>query len=80
MMNQEPTKQIRLNMELFGRRTSFALEAGVWNALTDMCREREQSVDEVCEGVVSNAEPGVSMASAIRMAVLQHFMDRATAA
>lgn len=80
MINKEPTEQVRLNMELFGRRTSFALEAGVWNALTDMCREREQSVDEVCEAVVSNAEPGTSMASAIRIAVLQHFMDRTSAA
>jgi predicted DNA-binding ribbon-helix-helix protein len=76
MMVQEPTKQIRSNMELFGRRTSFSLEAGVWNALTEMSRKHEQSIDEVCETIISNAEPGVSMASAIRISVLLHFMER----
>jgi predicted DNA-binding ribbon-helix-helix protein len=79
MKQREPTEQVRLNMELFGRRTSFALESGVWDALTEMCRERELSVDEVCEGVVEAAEPGVSMASAIRTAVLLHFMERSAA-
>jgi predicted DNA-binding ribbon-helix-helix protein len=77
-MNQsESTKQVRTNLILLGRRTSFSLEAGVWDALTEMCRERELSVDEMCEEIVKNAEPDESMAAAIRIAVLEHFMERA---
>jgi predicted DNA-binding ribbon-helix-helix protein len=72
------TEQIRLNMEIRERRTSFALEAGVWDALRTMCRDLEKSMDEVCEDIVTSAEPGTSMASAIRTAVLKHFMARAT--
>jgi predicted DNA-binding ribbon-helix-helix protein len=74
-----PTDQIRLNLEINKRRTSFALEMGVWEALRTMCRDLEKSMDEACEDIVADAEPGVSMASAIRTAVLQHFMEKCAA-
>lgn len=80
MTDRDLTTPIRLNMEIRGRRTSFSLEAGVWNALTQMCRDREQSMDELCEEIVESGDAGVSMASAIRTAVLKHFMDSAAAA
>lgn len=64
MNHLDPTRQVRTNMTLRGRRTSFSLEAGVWDALTEMCRQREQSLDEMCEQIVAEAEPGMSMASA----------------
>jgi len=80
MNDHDPTVPARLNIEIKGRRTSFSLEAGVWDALTQMCRDREQSMDELCEEIVENAGEGVSMASAIRTAVLQHFMDSVEAA
>ena len=75
----DPTDQVRLNMEIANRRTSFALEAAVWDALRTMCRDLEKSMDETCEDIVNNAEPGVSMASAIRTAVLEHFMTKCAA-
>lgn len=71
----DATSVIRLNMEINSKRTSFALEAGIWDALTAMSRDKEQSIDETCETIVSHAENGVSMASAIRMAVLAHFRE-----
>jgi len=74
-----PNEHVRMNMEIGGRRTSFSLEAGVWEALRTMCADRQQSMDAVCEDIISDAEPGTSMASAIRTAVLQHFMQRCTA-
>jgi predicted DNA-binding ribbon-helix-helix protein len=70
-----PTSVIRMNMDINDRRTSFALEAGIWDALTVMSRDKEQSIDETCEAIVSRASDGVSMASAIRLAVLEHFIE-----
>ncbi len=73
------TQQIRLNMEIGRRRTSFALEAGVWDALRTMCTDHQTSMDELCEEIIARAAPGTSMASAIRTAVLEHFMQRCAA-
>lgn len=70
-----PTSLVRLNMDINERRTSFALEAGIWDALTVMSRDKQQSLDETCEAIISRAANGVSMASAIRTAVLAHFME-----
>jgi predicted DNA-binding ribbon-helix-helix protein len=72
-----PTQQIRLNLEIARRRTSFSLEAGVWDALRTMCADHQKSMDELCEEIIAKAAPGTSMASAIRTAVLIHFMKRA---
>ena len=80
MIDRDPTTPVRLNIEIRGRRTSFSLEVAVWDALTQMCRDREKSMDELCEEIVANAEPGSSMSSSIRSAVLRHFMDSVEAA
>ena len=69
------TEQIRRNLEIAKRRTSFALEAGVWDALVDICRFEGVSVDELCEQIVANSKD-VSMASAIRTYTLEYFMER----
>lgn len=74
-----PTRQIRMNMEIAQRRTSFSLEAGVWHALRTMCADHGKSMDELCEEIIAKAEPGTSMASAIRTAVLEHFLGRCAA-
>lgn len=78
-MEHMATKKVRLNLAIRGKRTSLALEAGVWDSLTEMCRKEETSLDELCEDIVAQSK-GVSMASAIRIAVLEHFAERAAAA
>jgi predicted DNA-binding ribbon-helix-helix protein len=72
-MARVPTEQIRRNLEIANRRTSFALEAGVWDALVDICRLEGVSVDELCERIVAGSKD-VSMASAIRTYVIEYFM------
>ena len=67
------TEQSRRNMEIANRRTSFALEVGVWDSLVEICRREGVSIDELCESVVSK-NPDTSMASAIRTYVLEYFM------
>lgn len=74
-MASTSTRIKRQNIVIGGRRTSLALEAGIWESLTEMCRGEQMSLDEACETIVKNAE-GVSMASAIRVAVLEHFAAR----
>lgn len=69
------SEQSRRNMEIANRRTSFALEVGVWDSLIDICRLEGVSIDELCETIVSDA-PDVSMASAIRTYVLEYFMAK----
>ena len=69
------TEQVRRNLEIAKRRTSFALEAGVWDALVDICRMEGVSVDELCEQIVAESKD-VSMASAIRTYALEYFMER----
>ena len=74
-MADASTRITRMNIIVEGRRTSLALELGIWESLTEMCRQQQQSLDETCEDIVRKAE-GISMASAIRTAVLEHFMAR----
>ena len=79
MLNRAPTEKIRLNLTIDGRRTSFSLEVGVWDAITEMCRYQSTSLDELCEEIIANAGD-TSMASALRLAVLAHFRERCAAA
>jgi predicted DNA-binding ribbon-helix-helix protein len=69
-------KKVRSNVTMKGIRTSFALEAGVWSTLTEICRREELSLDELFERIVaSRRSPDISMASAIRMYTLGYFRD-----
>ena len=72
-MNDLPmTHKVRLNLSIQGRRTSVALEVGVWDCLTEICRREELSLDELCDEIISQSE-GISMASAIRLCALEYF-------
>jgi predicted DNA-binding ribbon-helix-helix protein len=75
-MHDNPmTQKTRLNLSIQGRRTSIALEAGVWDCLTEICRREELSLDELCDEIISQSE-GISMASAIRICALEYFRER----
>lgn len=75
MMIDNPTAVVRINIIIDGRRTSMALERGILDSLTQMCRDRQTSLDELCEAIAKSA-PGTSMASRVRTAVVEHFMQR----
>jgi predicted DNA-binding ribbon-helix-helix protein len=70
---QYPTQKLRQNLTLRGHRTSLALEVAVWDALTEICRREETSLDELCEMIVANIGD-VSMASSIRSYTLEYFV------
>jgi predicted DNA-binding ribbon-helix-helix protein len=69
------TDVVRIKITIRNRRTSMALERGILNSLTQMCRDRQTSMDELCESIADSSTGG-SLASAIRTAVLEHFMRR----
>jgi predicted DNA-binding ribbon-helix-helix protein len=69
------TDKIRKNIMIGDRRTSFALESGIWDALVEMCRSLETSVDDLCQTIVAQSD-GTSMSSSIRLAILSHFRER----
>lgn len=71
-----PTEQVRANLQINGVRTTFSLEVAVWAALRTMCADNELSLDGMIERIVARAEPGASMASAVRTSVLEHFMEK----
>lgn len=66
------SQKVRLNLSIQGRRTSIALEAGVWDCLTEICRIEELSLDELCDAIISESDD-ISMASAIRISALEYF-------
>ena len=73
------TDKVRLNLTIQGRRTSLALESGIWDSLTEICRREELSLDELCDAIVRDSN-GVSMASAIRIGALRYFLDNGASA
>jgi predicted DNA-binding ribbon-helix-helix protein len=78
MIARGPTEQVRRNFEIGNRRTSFSLEAGVWDTLLEICRREAISIDGLFDDIIANAQ-GVSMASAVRTYALEYFMDLAIA-
>ena len=74
-MTGSSTDVVRINISIGNRRTSMALERGILESLTQMCRDRQISLDELCESI-AKTKTGTSMASAIRTAVVEHFMRR----
>lgn len=75
MIARRSATKVRQNIVIKGRRTSLMLEPLVWDALTEMCRMGESSLDDLCETIVEKADDK-NMTSAIRVAVIQHFMER----
>lgn len=67
-----PTDRLRRNMVLDGRRTTVNIETVVWEALTEICRREEISLDELCE-LAASRWPGGSVASALRVTCLEYF-------
>lgn len=62
----------RRNIFIGDRRTSVSLEILVWEALVDVCRREEISLDEICTEV-ENRRLSSSMSSSLRMFLLIYY-------
>lgn len=74
----EPGKRLRINVMIGDQRTSISIEAAAWEALTEIARRREMSIDELI-GEIDAVRGDVSRASAIRLYILDFFRDLANA-
>jgi predicted DNA-binding ribbon-helix-helix protein len=60
------------NIVVGGRRTSVRLEADMWQALCDIARRHQASVNEICT-LVSQRRGGSSLTAALRAFALRYF-------
>lgn len=66
------TTRVRKNLIVQGRRTTVCIETAVWDALLEICRREEVSLDSLCDAVASH-KGGISIASALRVTGLRYF-------
>ena len=73
-MTKRPVKH---SLTLKGHRTSVSLEEPFWQAFRAMAREQNRPLNDLAAEI--DAERGVDcgLASAIRLRVLQHLMEKA---
>ncbi len=68
------------NVTIDGRRTSLCLEAAFWDALGDMARREECSIDRIVAQALRAAEPDAvrsgRRAAAVRVFTAEYFLRR----
>jgi predicted DNA-binding ribbon-helix-helix protein len=66
------------NILIFGKRTSFRLETPFWDALMICAREQQVALDDLVSNIVGdNRGSGSTMASILRVFLIQHFHEMA---
>ena len=73
MTDARPRKR---SLTLHGHRTSVSLEEAFWMAFVEMARERELSVNALAAQIDRARGVSAGLASAIRVAVLEHEQAR----
>lgn len=66
------------NVSVRGRRTSIRLEPEIWNTLTEICRREFCTPHDVCSYVAGRRPPHGSLASSLRVFILEYFHRCAT--
>jgi predicted DNA-binding ribbon-helix-helix protein len=64
------------SFSLAGHRTSVALEGEFWAALTGIAAERNLTLSGLVTAVDADRTPGQTLASALRIVALQHYLPR----
>jgi predicted DNA-binding ribbon-helix-helix protein len=63
------------SLTLRGHRTSLALEAEYWTALDEISRSRSLPLAALITEIDENRDTPAALASAVRVAVLNHYRD-----
>jgi predicted DNA-binding ribbon-helix-helix protein len=71
-----PERPAKHSLTLAGHRTSVTLEDPFWHALRRMAGEQGLSLNELAARIDAARPPGVGLASALRVAVLDWAMHR----
>lgn len=75
LLQSDETIDARLavrNIVIAGRRTSVRLEADMWQALCDIARRHDASVNDICT-LISKRRGGSSLTAALRAFALRYF-------
>lgn len=62
------------NVKIKGRRTSVRLEVPMWEALDDICRREEKTLNEICADVSQRRREG-GFTSALRVFILNYYRE-----
>src|ERR1700683_4351892 len=66
------------NVKVRGHRTSIRLEPQIWDTLAEICRREFCTPRDVCSYVADRKHPHSSLASALRVFILDYFRTCAT--
>jgi predicted DNA-binding ribbon-helix-helix protein len=66
------------NVSVHGRRTSIRLEPQLWDKLAEICRREYCTPHDVCSFAADRRLPHGSLASALRVVILDYFHTSAT--
>jgi predicted DNA-binding ribbon-helix-helix protein len=66
------------NVSVGGRRTSIRLEPQIWDTLAEICRREFCTPHDVCTHVAARKSPHRSLASSLRVFILDYFRTSAT--
>ena len=69
-------KVVKRSVRIAGHPTSISIEAPFWTALRDIAFARGVSLNALVASIDADRETG-NLSSAIRLAVLAHYRDRA---
>jgi predicted DNA-binding ribbon-helix-helix protein len=69
-------KVVKRSVRIAGHPTSVSIEAPFWTALRDIAFARGVSLNALVASIDADRETG-NLSSAIRLAVLAHYRDRA---
>ena len=72
-MTSRPQKH---SVTLQGHRTSVSLEPEFWQAFRDISVEKNISINALASEIDVSRDPGIGLASAIRLYVLRHYQAR----
>jgi predicted DNA-binding ribbon-helix-helix protein len=81
--NEDPEKHSALvvrNVNVHGHRTSIRLEPQIWNILAEICRREFCTLHDICSYAAKRKAPHGSLASSLRVVVLDYFHTSATEA
>lgn len=68
---------VKRSLTLAGHRTSVSLEDPFWEALKDIAQGRGLAVNALAAEIDAARAPGLGLASAIRLFVLEHYRGKA---
>ena len=71
---------VKRSIVIAGHKTSVSLEDAFWSALGRMARAQQKSVAELIREIETKRPNGSNLSSAVRVAVLDHFIAELDAA